>query len=458
MTTFTAPLQLDQNAHSQREHPEEALESNVDDGENHQRDGLNYQQLKPVDGGLAAWKMLIAAFVFEALFWGFPTAFGVFQNYYSSLPQFKGDSRVALIGTIAQGLCYLGAPFSAALTKRFPKYQRQQIWLGWPLCIFGLLAASFATTLPGLIATQGVMYGVGFVTLTYPIISMVNEWWVTRKGMAFGLISSASGASGAAMPFIIEALLQRYGYKTTLRACAVGLVLLTAPLLPFLVGRLPPAERSAVAKTNWSFISKPLFWVYCTSTLVQGLGFFFPPIYLPSYATEIGLRSSQGALLLCIMAIAQTLGQFAFGYLSDKQVSVSILCIICSVMATVASLVLWGLSKSLSLLLVFSMIYGFFGFGFGTMRVAMGRAVSTDPSATVATYSILVFLQGVGNILAGPISVGLLSQTVAMQSYGVLRYRSLVIFTGACMFGSALVIGLWHARPTKLRVLKLGSS
>ena len=29
-----------------------------------------YQQLKPVDGGPAAWKLLIAAFVFEAILWG----------------------------------------------------------------------------------------------------------------------------------------------------------------------------------------------------------------------------------------------------------------------------------------------------------------------------------------------------------------------------------------------------
>lgn len=28
------------------------------------------QQLKPADGGLAAWRMLWAAFVFEALLWG----------------------------------------------------------------------------------------------------------------------------------------------------------------------------------------------------------------------------------------------------------------------------------------------------------------------------------------------------------------------------------------------------
>ncbi|KAB8301026.1 hypothetical protein EYC80_002949 [Monilinia laxa] len=189
-----------------------------------------YQQLLPVDGGPAAWRLLIAAFIFEAILWGFPISFGVFQDYYFTLPQFStSKSKIALIGTISQGLCYLGAPLSASLTKRFTRYQTHQIWIGLPICILGLVAGSFCNSVQGLIWTQGVMYGCGFVILTYPIISMINEWWIVRKGMAFGLISAASGVSGAGMPFIIQFLLSRYGYKTGLRIIAIGITILTRP-------------------------------------------------------------------------------------------------------------------------------------------------------------------------------------------------------------------------------------
>jgi MFS family permease len=366
------------------------------------------------------------------------------------LPQFAGNSNVALIGTVAQGLSYLGSPFSAAVTKRFPKYQRLQIWIGWPICILGLVAGSFVESLGGLIATQGVMYGFGFITLTYPIISMINEWWITRKGMAFGLISCASGASGAVMPFILQALLDRYGYKTTLRAIAVAMTLLTGPLIPLLKGRLPPAQQSTMAKTDWSFLKQPLFYIYASSTLVYGLGFFFPALYLPSYATALGLSSTQGALLLSIMAIFQVLGQFAFGYLSDKKLSLNTLCIGCTIMATIASLAIWGFAKSLGPLLAFSIVFGFFAPAFSAMRVAMGRTVSDAPSTTVATYSIFVFLQGVGNILAGPISARLLTQTVAVDEYGISSYKVLIIFTGSCMIASAVIIASWYLPVKKL--------
>ncbi|OTA63148.1 MFS general substrate transporter [Hypoxylon sp. EC38] len=409
------------------------------------REGGSSQELKPVDRGRDAWTVLIAGLVFEALFWGFPICFGVFQNYYSGLPEFQEDTgNIALIGTLAQGLACLGAPFSAMLTKKFPKYQRQQIWLGWPLCIFGLLAASFTTTVEGLIGTQGIMYGIGFVTLTYPIINMINEWWVARKGMAFGLISASSGVSGAFMPFVIEALLHRYGYRVTLRACAVALAVLTGPLVPLLKTRLPASEHAALGRMDWAFLKKPLFWIYGCAILVQGLGFFFPVVFLPSFAASIGIPPINGALLVALMAIAQVLGQFAFGYLSDKNLPVSFLAIICCIAAAIASLTFWGLAKSMALLAVFSLVYGFFGYGFGTMRVAMGRAVSDDPSTVFSTYSIFVFLQGIGNVIVGPVSAALMTSSTEQERFAAGKYEGVVILTSSSSVLAAIIIAVWH--------------
>ncbi|KAK5989739.1 MFS transporter asaE-like protein [Cladobotryum mycophilum] len=414
--------------------------------ENEFQQGTQSQQLKPVDRGRDAWTVLIAGFIFDALFWGFPMCFGVFQNYYSQLPEFKKDSaKIPTIGVLAQALYYLGAPFSAMLTRRFPKYQRLQIWIGCPLCILGLLAASFTSSVNGLIATQGLLYGLGFVTLSFPIVSMINEWWVARKGMAFGLISASSGATGTVLPFILDALLIKYGHRTTLRASAVAMMVLAVPLLPLFKGRLPASDQAVLAPINWGFLKQPLFWIYGSAILVQGIGFFYPVVFLPSYASSLGIRSMQGAVLVALMSIAQVVGQFAFGYLSDKNLSPSLLGIICCVIAAAASFTFWGLAKSLPFLIVFSLIYGVFGFGFATMRVAMGRAVSDDPSTVFATYAIFVFVQGVGNILVGPLSAVLMSsKATARERYAVGKYDSMVILTGVTSCCTALIMLLWH--------------
>jgi predicted MFS family arabinose efflux permease len=124
------------------------------------------------------------------------------------------------------------------------------------------------------------------------------------------------------------------------------------------------------------------------------------------------------------MAVAQVLGQFFFGYVSDKQVLVSTLVIVCSFLAMAATFGLWGTAKSFGLLIIFSIIFGFFAYGLTTMRVGMGRAMSEDASGTVTIFAIFCFLQGVGNVIVGPFSAGFLSKTIRVDAYSIAMYKS----------------------------------
>ncbi|EMC94745.1 hypothetical protein BAUCODRAFT_73394 [Baudoinia panamericana UAMH 10762] len=404
--------------------------------------GSSQSQLPPCDGGRAAWSLLLTAFVFEALLWGFPLSFGVFQNYYSRLPQFKNDPFVSVIGTTASGIAYLAAPISIPLIRRFANYRRQMIWVG-PLCLMGLVAGSFAKSLPTLILTQGVMYGVGFIIFYYPILSMINEYWIARRGMAYGFVCSASGVSGAAMPLCLEALLARYGYATTLRAVAVALFVTTGPLIPFLKGRLPEAQVSGSGRTDWTFLRARAFWIYSASNLAMGLGYFLPSLYLPSYATSNGMSARKGALLLAIMSVAQVLGQLSFGYLSDRSLSISLLAVIASLTAAAASYTCWGLAHTFGVLVGFSLIYGFFGAGYTALWGRMGTAISGEPTAAFTAFGLLNAGKGVGNIVAGPIGGAILTSTVNIHRYGSMRYEAVVLFTGSCMLISAATLALF---------------
>lgn len=86
-------------------------------------------------------------------------SFGIFQEYYSDLPEFAGSPYITYVGSIATGIVYLGAPLLAPLVKRFPVHQSHMVWLGWMICIAALIAGSFANTVGALIVTQGIMYG-----------------------------------------------------------------------------------------------------------------------------------------------------------------------------------------------------------------------------------------------------------------------------------------------------------
>ncbi|KAI0115574.1 major facilitator superfamily domain-containing protein [Nemania sp. FL0031] len=397
------------------------------------------QELAPIDGGAAAWRLLCAAFVFEALLWGFPLSFGVFQEYYSQVPEFAGNRYVSVVGTIASGLGYLGAPVVMPFIQRYQRWRRRMICIGWSTCIAGLVLGSFASSLEVLILTQGVTYGVGFLIFYYPILSMVNEYWITRRGMAYGVLCGASGVSGSVMPFVLQALLARYGYKTTLRAVAVALTLLTGPFIPFLKGRLPPSERASIPKFNWSFFQSPLFWIYSVSNLLQGFGYFFPSLYLPSFAASLGLGGKIGALLLALMSVSQVGGQFTFGLLSDHKVPLNILACASTLVAAVACLTLWGLAGSLPVLVVFAVVYGFFGAGFTAIWARMSTAITDDVTAGPIVFTLLNFGKGIGNVLAGPIGGTLVSASRSTEAPSS-SYHGIIVFTAVSMFASASII------------------
>jgi MFS family permease len=87
-----------------------------------------------------------------------------------------------------QGISYLGTPLIAPLTIKYPRYQRRFICGGWLTCILALIASSFATQVWHLIVSQGFLYGIGFLVTYYSVLSMLNEWFIKRRGLAYGIL------------------------------------------------------------------------------------------------------------------------------------------------------------------------------------------------------------------------------------------------------------------------------
>src|SRR5699024_8684538 len=93
---------------------------------------------------------------------------------------------------------------------------------GWALCAASLLIASAVNSVAGLVATQGVLYGLGFLILYFPVLGMLNEWFVHRRGLAYGVLYAGGGVAGAGLPFLLEWLLSGYGHRVTLRVMAIA--------------------------------------------------------------------------------------------------------------------------------------------------------------------------------------------------------------------------------------------
>ncbi|KAL8634184.1 hypothetical protein Q9189_000103 [Teloschistes chrysophthalmus] len=125
------------------------------------------------DGGKDAWLFLAGGFSVEALVWGFPFSFGVFQEYYSTHEPFKSDGGIAIIGTLSAGLMYFMTPVVIAACKRFPHLRQLCTFLGLIIMSLALVASSFAQTVWQLIITQGLLILLGALSDKYDVINVM---------------------------------------------------------------------------------------------------------------------------------------------------------------------------------------------------------------------------------------------------------------------------------------------
>lgn len=72
--------------------------------------------------------------------------------------------------------------------RRWPRLANVSKWAGLPTIAVALITASFATEVSHLIITQGALYAVGGSLIYCPTLVSLDEWFIRRKGLAFGVM------------------------------------------------------------------------------------------------------------------------------------------------------------------------------------------------------------------------------------------------------------------------------
>ncbi|EED23934.1 MFS monocarboxylate transporter, putative [Talaromyces stipitatus ATCC 10500] len=414
---------------------------------------IEQQSLHPADTGTHAYLFLLSSFILEALIWGFAYTFGIFQQYYSTHPPFDSDkSNIAVIGTCSMGIIYIISPLVFGLLLGFPKLKRYSSALGLVLMIPALLGSSFANTTRQLLVSQGIVYAIGASFAYAPLILFMEEWFVKKRGFAFGIMWAGTGVSGVVLPLLMQWLMDTYGFRTTLRVWSAVLLVCIGPLLYFVKPRIPIAQSSSTRPFNLRFLRNGSFMIFQLGNIIQALGFFLPTIYLPTYATNtLGVNGVVSSLTVILFNLASVFGCIIMGAMVDRYHATT--CILFSTIgSTISVFLIWGFSISLTPLLIFCVVYGIFAGSFSStwpaiMREVKNRESSVEPAIV---FAFLAAGRGIGNVASGPLSDGLLQgypfQGVLGGAYGS-GYGSLIVFTGV----SALLGGLSVlARPLRL--------
>jgi hypothetical protein len=128
---------------------------------------------------------------------GFPFSFGVFESYYiNNIPFSHHPDGIAMIGTFSSGGMYLIAPITLYVLEAWPSIRRLSSISGLAVVVTALVASSFSTRVWHLVLTQGCLYAIGGSFLYAPTMFYLDEWFILRKGLAFGIMWAGVGTVG----------------------------------------------------------------------------------------------------------------------------------------------------------------------------------------------------------------------------------------------------------------------
>ncbi|MBN9031510.1 MAG: MFS transporter [Rhizobiales bacterium 63-7] len=244
-------------------------------------------------------------------------------------------SFATAIGIFLYGLA---GPFAAAFMERF----------GLRKTILGALALMSASTALSLlmsqpwhlIATWGVMSGVGTGAVATVLgATVTNRWFKTNRGLVMGLMS-ASSATGLLvfLPFLAM-LAQSGGWKPV----AIAVSIATAALLPLVFLLVPErpasiglrrygaeADEPPVAMATGNFLINTfstlgraartrVFWYLFLTFFVCGFTTNgLVGTHLIAFCGDMGIPEVQAAGLLALMGVFDLIGTTLSGWLTDR--------------------------------------------------------------------------------------------------------------------------------------------
>lgn len=489
---------------------------------------LQHDAPPPKDTGIAAYSVLAAVTCIESAVLAPTICYGIFQNFYSET--FPNNKIASWIGVLMSALAFLLSPAMTWLCQKYSIRRETYVICGITTCACSFLMAAFMNTLPGLIMTQGLMFGIGSAFVDLPSLTVLNSWFDSRRGFSYGVVFAGVDLVGAAYCFLAQYLLTTLTRRDTMLVMATLIAGVAGPAWFFLRERIdavgissrlpdekspassidlqyvvheetqplndelprgPLARRSSSLdepkppvlvstntfelpmiqeqKNGWPalqpsrrYYHRALFYVFTAANFLQSFAYYLPFIYLPTYATHLGLSRSQGTIILAVANLAQVIGDLGFGKLSDK-VHVKYLVVTTTGVSSCSTFLLWGLSKPSSgsepfvVLVTYGLVFGTFGAGFLSLWARIGALFGERDSEMI--YGTMCAGRGVATILSGPVSQALISSGAAAdyRKLGHGPFAGMIFFVGICN-GLAAFMGLSAVVALHARKLKRGVS
>jgi MFS family permease len=343
--------------------------------------------------------MAVLAFVTCLVVFGIVYSFGAFFKPMAA--EFQASrATISAVFAITAAIYNLLGLVGGHLADRFGP--RPVVLAGALVMGLGLLATSYIDRLWLIYLTYGLGIGIG-VALTYvPMLALVGGWFVQRRNTAIGVAVSGIGCGTLLFAPAAAWLIERCGWRE-----AYGVLAVFALLCLALCGLLadPPPNPTMTGRLHfWRAARTPGFSRLYLSSVLISVAIYTPFVYLPDFAQSLGIADIRAASLVGFIGAASIGGRLALGTVADRTGIIPLYKL--STISLALSYVLWILSHSYGILLVFSLVMG----------TAYGGLVALSPAVVAELFGVVglgatlgaLFTSSAISSLAGPPIVGLL--------------------------------------------------
>jgi len=397
------------------------------------------------------WWIVIGGFILHFIGIGIGiNAIGVFfKPVVESLGFTRGD--FSLYFTISALSMMLAAPFIGKLLEKFDV--RIVMGISTTLLAVGFALFSQCTTLTHFYLVA-IVVGVGHAgSHIIPVSMMINNWFVKRRGMAMGIVFSATGLGGLVFNPVANWLVLNYGWEKTyiILGALIGIFCIPTAILvmrrtPEDMGLLPDGattrDKKATAEAAAGFtlgqaVKLPIFWmlagvIFFVSTLNMGI-----QQHLIPYLTDLGHSPTFAANIMAVYLGMTIPGKLVLGRFSDRQ-GVLWGFIAFSVVLGVGIGILFG-AKAAWVAVLFGVVYGFAN-AIQTVAPPLMTADGLGLKHYALIYGVMNIFSTLGAGLGMPIS-GYIYDATGSYGYAFVLY---IVLTAL-----ALILGILAMRRAR---------
>lgn len=400
------------------------------------------------------WYVVAGAFLILSINYGARYSFGVFLKPLSD--EYGWSRSIISLGASINMFVYSAcAIFIGRLADRVaPRW----------IITAGALAGSCSyllMSIPGAISgplyffmIYGVLAGIGSAAMgAVAVNSCTARWFRKKRGVAIGLSSMGVSFGTITLTPAAGCIVKELDWQAGFAFFGV-LFLAGIVLAQLLMGKSSPescglqtdgsagsgdppdevnADNSPGNITYSEMLSDSRFWVIGISAGLAYMTMMTAIVHQVPFAEDRGIDRLTASASIGVLGFAGFLGQFFFGWLSDRVKDVKYSAILGAAFM-LAGLLILKTTGSQEALFVYSLVYGF-GYGFIAPMLPILAVDRFGRQALGSVYGMMVFIVGIGGS-AGPFIAGFIFDRYG--SYDLVWLAGIVILAAVCILLATL--------------------